>query len=93
MLFPKRNSFIFFKFYFHYSIAGPDRLLGEIAYQLDRRILSHVFQGHKRLYGFTLLNIPNKITEVREEDFYLFIQKIKTGCGQLRKNSEIRDQI
>lgn len=53
-------------------IAGPDRLLGEIAYQLDRRILSHVFQGHKRLYGFTLLNIPEKITEVRKEDFYLF---------------------
>ncbi|XP_026150080.1 speriolin-like protein [Mastacembelus armatus] len=41
-----------------------DRLLGEIAYQLDRRILSHVFQGHKRLYGFTLLNIPDKIIEV-----------------------------
>ncbi|XP_071324599.1 speriolin-like protein [Trachinotus anak] len=40
------------------------RLLGEIAYQLDGRILSHVFQGHKRLYGFTLLNIPDKIIEV-----------------------------
>uniref|UniRef100_A0A3B4TP99 Speriolin C-terminal domain-containing protein n=1 Tax=Seriola dumerili TaxID=41447 RepID=A0A3B4TP99_SERDU len=35
-----------------------------IAYQLDGRILSHVFQGHKRLYGFTLLNIPDKIIEV-----------------------------
>ncbi|XP_039974744.1 speriolin-like protein [Xiphias gladius] len=46
------------------SLASPDRLLGEIAYQLDRRILSYVFQGHKRLYGFTLLNIPGKIVEV-----------------------------
>ncbi|XP_029359625.1 speriolin-like protein [Echeneis naucrates] len=41
-----------------------DRLLGEIAYQLDGRILSHVFQGHKRFYGFTVLNIPDKIIEV-----------------------------
>lgn len=59
--------------YFNYFTAGPYRLLGEIAYQLDRRILSHVFQSHRRLYGFTLLNFPEKIREVRKEDFYLFI--------------------
>ncbi|XP_051263064.1 speriolin-like [Dicentrarchus labrax] len=47
------------------EVKGPDRLLGEIAYQLDRRILSHIFQGHRRLYGFTLLNIPEKIIENR----------------------------
>ncbi|KAM7383584.1 hypothetical protein PAMP_003223 [Pampus punctatissimus] len=45
-------------------VKGPERLLGEIAYQLDKRILSYVFQGQKRLYGFTLLNIPAKIIEV-----------------------------
>uniref|UniRef100_H3DM40 Speriolin C-terminal domain-containing protein n=1 Tax=Tetraodon nigroviridis TaxID=99883 RepID=H3DM40_TETNG len=39
-------------------------LLGEIAYQLDKRILCYIFQGHRRLYGFTLLNIPDKIIEV-----------------------------
>ncbi|CAG11984.1 unnamed protein product, partial [Tetraodon nigroviridis] len=42
-------------------------LLGEIAYQLDKRILCYIFQGHRRLYGFTLLNIPDKIIEVRPE--------------------------
>ncbi|XP_063735739.1 speriolin-like protein [Eleginops maclovinus] len=47
-----------------FQVKGPDRLLGEVAYQLDRRILSHIFQGHRRLYGFTLLNIPGKIKEV-----------------------------
>ncbi|KAG8010120.1 Speriolin-like protein [Nibea albiflora] len=46
--------------------TAPDRLLGEVAYQLDRRILSYIFQGHKRLYGFTLLNIPDKIIEVSQ---------------------------
>lgn len=47
------------------SWADPERLLGEVIYQLDRRILSHIFQGQRRFYGFSLLNIPDKIIEVR----------------------------
>ncbi|XP_019949889.2 speriolin-like protein [Paralichthys olivaceus] len=46
------------------ELEDKDTILGEIAYQLDRRILSYIFQGSKRHYGFTLQNIPNKIVEV-----------------------------
>ncbi|XP_029694660.1 speriolin-like protein isoform X1 [Takifugu rubripes] len=46
------------------DLKDPERLLGEIIYQLDRRILSHIFQGQRRFYGFNLLNIQDKIIEV-----------------------------
>ncbi|KAJ0000332.1 hypothetical protein NQD34_012174 [Periophthalmus magnuspinnatus] len=39
-------------------------MLGEIAYQLDRRILSYIFQSNKRFYGYNLINIPSKIIDV-----------------------------
>uniref|UniRef100_A0A1A8I965 Spermatogenesis and centriole associated 1-like n=1 Tax=Nothobranchius kuhntae TaxID=321403 RepID=A0A1A8I965_NOTKU len=48
----------------HLCVSAQPRVIGEMVFQLDRRILSHIFQAQTRLYGFTLRNIPEKIEEL-----------------------------
>ena len=51
------------------KIPTTKRLIGEVAFQLDRRILNYVFasglhqnnQDHRRFYGYIIQNIPEKI--------------------------------
>ncbi|XP_059582248.1 speriolin-like protein [Alligator mississippiensis] len=53
------------------------RIVGEIAFQLDRRILAYVFPGITRLYGYTVSNIPEKIKQASLKSLDGFVDEKK----------------
>lgn len=55
--------------YAGYTVRAKQRLIGEISFQLDRRILGYVFgyfvgrSDPRRFYGYSVKNIPEKIMQ------------------------------
>ncbi|XP_078608952.1 uncharacterized protein LOC144880574 isoform X2 [Branchiostoma floridae x Branchiostoma japonicum] len=63
--------------------TGCLRVVGELAFQLDMQILQYVFQ-RRRLYGFTLRNIADKIREEAEKENTSMEARVRTTVLETR---------
>ncbi|XP_029448197.1 speriolin-like protein [Rhinatrema bivittatum] len=73
-------------------IRSMERTVGEIAFQLDRRILAFVFQDRVRLYGISVSNITDKINELST---HRQMNKVDNGkrSEMLKRYTEIMNRL
>ncbi|KAJ6661498.1 hypothetical protein lerEdw1_014407 [Lerista edwardsae] len=71
--------------------ATMERIVGEIAFQLDRRILSSIFPDRVRLYGFTVSNIPEKIAQGGNDPMAPLSDEQRKGM--LQRYADIMSQL